>query len=352
MTDHAPLARPVFLERRRILRGGGLAASALLLAACGEEIAPPKVPTGPTAPATPTPVATAEQMAAVVADVNAHVMAADQARDVTKLAPRVVGSAAEIRTRSYEILAKIPELAPAVPTPAATMLVPVVPTSGALPRTAIVVVADSADENAHFFMPLQLTDPRSVYSTWGWARQLAGVEMPSVANDKTGADAVAPDAGGLVLTPQDALARYAATLTSGDGADPDDLIAPDAFQQEVQKNLADERAKLNPNVPPDSLATISEEYTVVPGEFAAVRSADGGAIVMGSMRSSRRIALVNGATLTTKEDELRLAGSRTFTKEIVRDYAETVALFIPTADSGKKIQPIAASKLLLGAHGD
>lgn len=351
MTDRSLSPRESVLPRRRLLQGSGAAAASVLLAACSNEEAPPAVPKGPTAAASATPVASAEQLTRVVSDVSAHVSTADQAHDPAQLAPRVIGSAAEFRTRSYEILAKIPEIEQTMPTPGPTVVVPVVPTGGDFPRTAIAVVPDAADASAQYFMPLQQGDARSEFATWGWARQLGGVTLPSVARAEVGAGVVAPDAQGLVMSPQDALARYAAFLSNGDAADPDDKVDPDPFQQEMHRGIQDERAKLNPNVPQDSLATIHEEYTVAPGELAALRTADGGALVIGSLRSSRAITVVNGATLTSTEPEFRLAGPASFTKEMVRDYGETVALFVPTADSGTKIHAIGATKILLGAHG-
>lgn len=343
---------PAGFGRRRLLAGSGVAAVTALLAACGTEEPPPAVPKGPSAPAASTPVAAAERFSDVVKEISGQVTAADQARDPAQLAPRVVGSAVEFRTRSYEIMAKDPAIVPSLPTPAPTLILPVVPTEGDFPRTAIAIVPDAADANVQYFMPLQQADARAPYATWGWALQHGGVDMPKVAAAETGSGAVAPDASDLLLAPADALALYAAVLSNGDGADPEDKVAPDPFQQLMHGGIQEERAKLNANVPPDSLATVHEDYAVFPDEMAALRTADGGAIVIASMRSSRRIAVVNGATLTSEEPEFKLAGRTTFTKEFVRDYGETVALYIPTADAGAPIQPIGATKMLLGAHGE
>lgn len=345
-------APAVGLGRRRLLAGSGIVAMSGLLAACGAEQAPPAVPKGPTAPATATPVATAERFSAVVKEVSDSVVAADQARDPAQLAPRVVGSAVEFRTRSYEIMAKDAEVIASLPTPAPTVVLPVVPTDGDFPRTAIAIVPDAADASRQYFMPLQQADARAPYTTWGWALQHGGVEMPSVAPAESGSGAVAPDADDLLMTPADALALYAGVLSNGDAADPEDRIAPDPFQQVMHGAIQEERAKLNAGVPADSLAVIHEEYTVLPDELAALRTADDGAIVIGSLRSSRRIDVVPGATVSGQEPEFRLAGRSTFSKEFVRDYGETIALYIPPADAGAKIQPIGATKLLLGAHGE
>ncbi|UYG15984.1 hypothetical protein BRM3_10100 [Brachybacterium huguangmaarense] len=350
----SPTARPERtggIARRRLIVGSGAAAVGLALAACSQEETPPVVQTGE-ASATPTPVADADQFTQIMKETSAALTAADEAKDPAKLAPRIVGSAAEFRTRAYEIIAKIPDHAESLATPSAAILVPATSVSGDFPRTAILLVADAVEGGNPFFIPFQQADARSDYATWGWARQLGGVDMPSVEDSSVGATAVAADADGLLVTPADALALYAAVLSNGDGSDPDDKLASDPFAESVHQGIQDERAKLNANVPANSLATIHESYSVHEGEFAALRSDDGGAIVIGTLRSSRTITVVNGATLRYADPESELVGKTSFTKEFVRDYGEVVALHVPTADSGAQVQPIGASKMLLGAHGE
>lgn len=294
-------------------------------------------------------MADAEQFAVVVGEISTAVTDADAKRDASLLAPRVVGSAAEFRQKAYEIIAAQPEAAPTLATPSSTVMYPMTSVSGTFPRAAIMLVADSVDGGFPLFMALSQADARSPYTSWGWARQLPGVEPPHIEDPTVGADAVAPDADGLVTTPQDALARFAVRLSNG--VDAEQMLAADPFTTEAHSGIQDERAKLNQGVAQDSLATIHEEYTVHDGEFAALRTDDGGAIVMGALRSSRTISMKGGATLTANDPEVRLAGKDSFTQELVRDFGEIVALYVPTEDSGAQIQAIGASKILLGVHG-
>lgn len=338
--------------RRRAVLAGAAPVVAALLSGCGEDETPPAVPTGPAA-ASPSPQASTEQVAQIVADVSARVVAADGARDPSLLAPRVVGTALEMRTRAYENLGKVPGLPATLPTPSSDLQTALVPSGEGFPHTVIAVVTDSADAAVHHFLPLQLADARSVYTTWGWARQLGGVTMPAGVAPRLGAAAVdAADDEDLVLAPQDALALFAAVLSNGDAADPSDLLEPDTFTEEMHASIQAERTMLNPDVPADSLATIHEEYTVHPGELAALRTADGGAFVAGSLRSSRVITLVGGATMSSPDPELALAGtSGAFTQEAVREYGATVVLYVPPSGKSGRIRALAAVKSLLGASG-
>lgn len=346
------------LGRRTLLLGGGSAAAAALLAACSEEQAPPAVPSGPSATASP-PVVDSGQLADVVTDIVGLLDKADADRNAQELAPRIIGSAAEFRTRAYEIIAAVPEFAETLDKPSATVLVVLPSTTDAFPRDAIALVTDQNSQGIHYFMGLQQADARSPYTTWGWARQAADIELPLIEADTTGAAAVAVDADDLLMTPKDAFALYADVLSRGDDADPEDRIAPDPYQTEIHTSIQGERTSLNQNVPVDSLATIHEAYTVQDGEYLGLRTADGGAVVLGSLRSSRVLRTVNGATVTigdTTADgkpltEVRLAGKTTFTTEFIRDYGEIVALYIPLAEAGGRIQPIGVTRSLLGARG-
>lgn len=339
------------LTRRSLVLGAGALIGTGLLAACGEEPAAPSVPTGPAA-ATPFPVADEAQLARIMTDLVAHLDAADAAHDAAQLAPRITGTAAEIRTKAYEIIATVPEFADTLEKPSADIIVPITSISDAFPRQAIAVVRDQNPDALPYFVALQQADARSPYVSWGWAGLTDGDDLPEVNDATNGAEAVAADAEGLVMTPAEALARYAQVLSVGDGADPDDKLVADAGQQATHHEIQAERAALNQGVAQDAAATVSELYQVHDGEYLGLRTADGGALVMATMRSTRTVSVKPNATVTYPESTLtKLAGRTAFTQEFVRDSAEVIAMHIPTADSGKQIRTVGATKALLGAHG-
>ena len=107
--DTVMSTRPV--GRRGLLLGaGGLLASGVL-AACGSEPeAPPAPPTGKEL-AEPTPAQTEEQLEAIIPEINAAIVKADEEKDAKLLAPRVSGSAAEFRKALYALIEKDPEWA-------------------------------------------------------------------------------------------------------------------------------------------------------------------------------------------------------------------------------------------------
>lgn len=358
MSSRSTTARTV-PSRRAILASSAMT-GVLALAACGPKDAVPTIPAQPSG-ASAGPAADRERISAVVADIAEALRGADAKKDPKKLAPRIVGTAALARTRAYQIMAKVPGYAPAQLSPTSSVIVPLTSTGETFPRVAIALVDDKAGGGQRDFVALTQKDARSPYTTWGWALQSAGVKkLPTVQPDSIGAAPVPYDASDLVLSPKAALARYAAVLSYGAAADKEKLIVTDPFQEAAHKGIQNERADLNKGVAPDSLATVHEDYTVVgPAEYIGIRSSDGGAIVMASMRSKRTMKTVGNATITVKDTdasgkpfaEVKLTGKTTFTKEFVRDYSEVVVLWIPKKGSGEKIQPFAATKSLLAASG-
>lgn len=341
-----------FPRRTLLATAGPLLAGTVLVSCQNEPETPPAVPTGP-ALAEPTPALTQERITPMIAAISKAAADADRARDPKKLAPRVVGSAATFRQRAYGMIAKAPEWAEDLTRPGEELVVPITSVGTEFPRTVIALVSDAAKGGVPFFMVLRQENARAPYVTWGWAQQAAGVQMPTVKDQSVGAEPVGPDTDGLLLTPKEALALYAKVLSDGDAADPEDRLAPNPFQTEVHKRIGQERKELNTGVEYDQAATIKERYAVVENEIAGVHTEDGGAIVMGTFTSSRRVTLRNNATMTYAEDNkyTKAIGRKSFTKEYIRDFGTTVAVYIPPKGSDKQIQPIGATQVVTGASG-
>lgn len=344
--------RPV--GRRGLFLGAGSLLATGVLAACSPEIEPPAPPPTGKELAEPTPVQTEEQLTKIVPEVSAAVVAADKALDVEKLAPRVSGSAVEFRTKAYAMIEKAEEWAEELRVPGEGILVPMTSVTSEFPRVAIALVEDSQDEGVPYFMALSQADAKSPYSAWGWAQQAVGVEIPMVANALVGSEQVTPRSEGLLMTPSDALALYAAVLSHGAKKDPDDLMAENPFQTETHQRIQTERKELNAGVERDEAATIHESYSVKDGEFVGLRTDDGGAIVMATLLSSRKVNIKDGATMSYAEDNkyTKVIGKKEFTSEYIREFGTHVALYIPSKEAGGQVQPIGATQTALDASGE
>lgn len=350
--DSMMISRPV--GRRGLFLGAGTLLATGLLSACGSETAPPADPPTGKELAEPTPVQSKDQLSVIVPEVNAAVVAADKARDAAKLAPRVSGSAAEFRKAAYGMIAKAEEWAAELKVPGAALMVPMTSVTSEFPRVAIALVEDSVkDGGVPYFMALQQADAKSDYTAWGWAQQAVGIKMPMVANELVGSEQVLADSDGLLMTPAEALALYAAVLTGGDSADKEDKLAANPFQTGTHERIKTERTELNKGVGWDEAATIRETYTVKDDELVGLRTDDGGALVMGTLLSTRKVSIKDGATMSYAEDNkyTKVIGKKEFSKEYVRQYGTHVALYIPSKDAGGQIQPVGATQTALAATG-
>ena len=340
------------ISRRHVLGMVAGSASAVFIAGCTREPAPPGVDRGP-ALAQPTPALKQDRFDIILTEFQEELAAADEARDAALLNSRVSGSAAEFRAATYALIEKYPAHESELTRPSAEATVWIAATSEYFPRHALAFVQDEDPSRLPFFVGFTQASPRAQYTSWGWARQAALVDMPSVPGAATGAQEVAIDANDLLLTPQAALEMYAGLLSHGHhNADPDDLISEDPFQQKVHEDIQTERRRINDGVELDQVATVHERYSVKEGEYLGLRTADGGAIVMATLLSTRRLDVRSGAiNYSAPNIVTELTGTMEFRKEVVRTWGTTVLLHIPTKDSGSKIQPIGAFKVLLGVSG-
>ncbi|MDO5661690.1 MAG: hypothetical protein Q4G40_03255 [Brachybacterium sp.] len=370
--------RPALPGRRSVL---GAAAGAMLLASCGTGgEAPPAVPSAD-APAEPLPRIDLGQLETVLEEVAEHLQRADDEHDAELLAPRVSGSAAAWRRDGYAILPEVPEHAQEFIGPSGQLVLPILPGSDSFPRSAIALAVERQDEETMLFVALQQADARSNYASWGWARQQGGADMPSVPADTAGAEAVDPDDDGLVMSPREALAAYARAL---EGAEEDiDQVEEDPFGDSVREEIAEETEVLQTALLPaegedegdqEPSIELQSSWEPVEDEIAALRTADGGAVVMGSLTGTRSVTISGGTlVLATHDEEGRpnpaviIAGGEDATEDedapaqedgvaefsstFTRTYGTTVALFVPAADSGERLRLIGASRMLVSADG-
>lgn len=339
--------------RRELLLGSGLLAAGAL-SACASEVEPPAAPvTGPELEA-PTPVQTEEQLSTAISEIHEAVAAADKKRSAKPLDPRVVGSAQEFRSKLYKLIKKSKGFAEDLELPGASMVVPLTSVDAEFPRTAIALVEDAGDSGVPFFMALRQESAKDPYTTWGWAQQAVGVEMPDVANALVGSQQVGPDADDLLMTPMAALKLYAKVLSDGDEADPDDKLADDPFKVQTHKNIAQERKELNTGVDYDEAATIKEVWTVREEDFVGLRTDEGGALVMSTITSKRTVRIKERGTMRYEEENpyTKAAGTREFNENFIRTFGTHVAVHIPPKGAKGKIQPVGATQTVLGVTGE
>lgn len=323
------------MTRRRSLQAASTAALvAFVLAACGAAL---PTPHPDPAPAVPPAATSVTQSDAILSDLGAVLDKADAALDASLLPPRLSGPAQTLRTAEY-VRAKATKNAkkPTVlPTTAQAL---VVPQTDGWPRTQLVVTEQPADLQAPRILALEQASPRDPYRLWGWGRMLPGVKMPATAAPDVGSPVLAPDATGLLVTPAQALTQYADVLAKGDASAYADTFEPDEFRTAVEQARAATAAAVK------AAGAAHETYTAADAPLVALGTADGGAIVVGSLTTvSTETLSGKGGTIPISDPYYAaLTGKKSASKSFVRTFTGVLVMYVPSATSGDKVQVLAA----------
>ncbi len=335
MTTARTASRPVRAAARRRRRAAATAlvlAAALGLAACATPVPEPQPDA---APAVPPPVLTVAQSTSVLDQVGEVLAAGDTALDPAGLPARLTGPALTIRTAEYARAAATGGARPPATLPL-TAQTQIVPSTTTWPRTQMVVTEQPDDLQAPLLLVLEQAGPREPYRLWGWARLGPSVQMPATERPEIGSEPVAPDDDSLLLSPAEALAQYADVLTNGDASAYAATFPADFFRTALLDTRAQTAASLQ------EVATVTETVAPVEGQVTALRTDDGGAIVVGELSTVTTVALSQGSITLSDPFDAALAGVGSVTQNLVRTWTDVVALYVPPAGGEQQVRVLAA----------
>ncbi len=306
-------------------------AGALLFGACAPPL--PQAEPDPTPSELP-PVLSESQESAVLTAVGEAISAADKARDPKLLRGRVMGPALAMRTSQLNAAARLKndKLIAQLPVDVDQQ---VVPTTQAWPRTSYAVSVRPDDVGLPRLMALEQAGARDEYKLWAWARLFPGITMPNFADSTIGSPAVAGDDDSLLVTPVDAVAQYADVLNVGKSSA---FVATFPGTDPYRDLLASLNAAQN-----SRLATAAGKQTMTftssPEQVRAVRTSDGGALVMGALTAIRTQTAEAGAKIMPEAPtEVALFGATTPANSLKTTFQVVVALYIPPADAKGPVQ--------------
>jgi hypothetical protein len=311
----------------------GLLASALLLTGCS---AAPPAPAPD--PETSGPALSLDQNARLLEAVNAAVAAGTESLDPEQLKARVTGPALAVRTSQLQV-AKIlgtNDLITELPTEYQQIILP---TTQTWPRTSFAITEPTDQLQPQRLIALVQETPRSPYMLWGWVQLRPGLRMPAFADAKLGSEVLAPDDTSLLISPQDVVAQYADLLTTGDDSAFVGSFEPadqDPFRQ-LLKNVAETQAAL---LAGDRVnGTYRFSATPRPNTpIKAVRTADGGAVVMAALDGTEVMEAIAGAKIApgTRTAQALLQGQGESNK-VTGGFSDMIALYVPPAGSEEKV---------------
>lgn len=320
-------------------RAAGLAVAAVLvLAGCGEEPLPQPRPTeGEEA----VPVVLDAQVEEIRAEVAEVIGAA--AEDPAALPARMTGPALELRQARLALRSALPD-ATAPPALGGELLLDITPAATPWPRFFLTATMPD-DEGVPRVQVLTQAGPREPYKLAAWVTLLPGVTLPTVTREAPPEPLPPAETSGLVAAPRDVVARYSDVLDKGAESVYADDFAADPFREQV---LAEQQAER---------AAVSEffRYTFdhAPRENAvwAVRTADGGAIVVAALNAQRRFQVTApGARLPLPPDLAALAGASEATQLGVVNSLEMVAFAVPPEGSDDPVTVLGGERGVLSAR--
>lgn len=322
---------------RRLAAATAVVVTSALLAGCA-----PELPTPQPDEAAAGAMLSEDQKVKVISAVDAVLASSAEKRTAKGLDSRLTGPALEIRTSQLKVakIRKNNDLITEIPTDYMQIMPPATDT---WPRMSYSVTKLTEDLATMRLVAFEQADPRQPYKMWGWVQLLPELTLRAFPDKEIGSEAVAADDESLLVPPAEALKQYANILTVGakksEFAKGFELSDSDIdLLKSVQQNAANVRKGEGFE---ESDAKYSMKFAHRKGDLRALRTADGGAVVMGVLTAEEVLAAEKGAEVTPlTETQSALIGDKDPTNVLRVGYTDLVALYIPAKGSADKIQPL------------
>ncbi|MFD1507462.1 hypothetical protein FE374_13295 [Georgenia yuyongxinii] len=321
----------------RLAAGGAVALA--LLAGCSTELPQPEPePTAETAP----PVLDADRFDRVLEETAAAFAAADEARDPEALRPRVTAPALDMRAAEYRLAEAVGDDAAPSPVTTATQVEAVAATYE-FPRTGMVITQVPEGANLPLLLGFTQSEAREQFKLWGWVELFPGSTTPPLIHPDTGSAQLGADSEGLVATPAQVVERYVDTLNNDD-SEFADQFAEDPYKESSKKATTDLDSRI------EAAGEASIAFEVGDDGLLALATADGGAIVLGELRSVQTIRkTVPGASLTIGGEIGALLGDDTEVRGTVSGTSDVLVAFYVPPEGGEDtvVRPLGAKTVMV-----
>lgn len=302
-----------------------------LLAGCAEELPTPK-PEAPVAAA----VVTQSQERKILDKVAGVVGDVSKAGQADELEARLSGPALKIRQTQLKVAAARKDSEPLTDLTMEMQQV-ILPSDQEWPRSSFAITVQPKDLTTPVLMAFEQAAAREQYKLWGWVRLLPGVTMPQFAEADLGSPAVpADDDKSLKVSPETAIKQYASVLTVDKRSKYADNFADDDLRQFFRDYGKLQVDAINKE---ECKGAFEVAYEPTKDPVKAVRTADGGALVMAAMISKETITAreegceIGPPTKTTQA----LWGDADVTNVVEVNYEDMVAMYLPPAGSDDQV---------------
>ncbi len=252
---------------------------------------------------------------------------ANEAKSADGLAARVSGSQLEIRTAQLNIAQYTQQDV----TPLAT-----------IPSDVTQVVIPTEDQQAKRLLVMRQESARQNYKLWAVARLLEDVSLPGFAPAKQGNVMGDANDSNLVMTPKQAVQRYADVLQNNTNSKYAGSFEDDQFRQSLVKQQEESQKGVTQNK-----GTQQEVFAPVVDQIAVMRSPRGGDLVVAQINSEWTRSMSEGRESlpgSPNEDALFKMTNQKATSSLKATYVNVVAIFVPLAGSDQKVTVVAGDR--------
>lgn len=342
-SSSARLSVVVAATTAAVLAGGAAAAQASTSSAPASTSAAPTTSAAAAPEAGGTPVVLDAQFRRILEQVASATDAGDAAKDAKKLAARVAGTELEVRTQNYKIRSRVASYDARMPVRSTKLLTTVVTDKREWPRSVLAVTQGEGNVVPQLLTLVQKS-PRENYKLVGTSPLQPGTTFPAIVRGGTESLA-AGDKSGLLYSGQEALAGLADRLTKSNSTFKSKLV-----EGESSPYIADTLSYQADIVKDGVDGKFAFTHKVVPENTVVFRTEDGGALVLGRLTFNfDGTPKAEGDKLSIGNDAAVLAGGKETTTGMVLKFAESVAVYVPPADSKDPMKLVAATRGLVGA---
>lgn len=297
----------------------------------------------------PYPAVTEQQFANIMSRIGAQILAGDEELSVNTLGVRVADPTLSARRAAYIVARADPESAAISPIPASPIRLVVPQQTQTWPRSVFGIIQDEQDvESPSLGVVIRQETPRSPYLLTYAVVLNPQVQLPDLPSASIGAPKLSADSKLTAIAPSELLLHYVDVVNNG---------ADSPFASEFA--LASDA--LFGQVGPDALALRQESFgdavsvrwttSVTDREIVAFSTADGGAIVLGTLQQTERVApLQSGATVNSSIGIRALTSLSQSALGFDVDSHVQVLWYVPPVGSEEGIRVLGYTYSLIGAR--
>lgn len=263
----------------------------------------------------------------------------NEQKNPEKLGLAMMGPELEIRTSELQVAQRTGKLDAKTTIPN-DITQTVIPTDNGWPRSVFSITTTTEDQQSKRLLVFVQGDARENYKLWGVARLFQGAEMPKFTVPSIGSQNGHADDANLVMTPQEAVQRYADVLQNGSNSKYANEFADDYFRQDLAQLSATVQQGMERNK-----GSQQQTFTPVDGQIQIMRSAEGGDLVVAQINSVwTRTAGEGRESQPASDAERALFGDGKATSTMKVTYVNVIAMYVPPAKSGKQVTAVGAER--------